>query len=135
MYRSFSSIFPYTRKHPGLFALRHKMWELIASRSHRPIKIFPFGEINERAAEAEVMIYGTVDYGFKAGGGERKEWAASVEMVRDGEGEWKMRLYQVYLVSLVIFCDFCMISVMHEFGGLGADVEANRIRRRSRVLY
>lgn len=95
--------FPYTRNHPGLFTLRHKMWEAIAGRSHHPIKIFPFGEINESAAEAEVMLYGTVDYKFKAGGGERKEWAARVEMVRDGEGEWKMRLYQVYLVSVVFF--------------------------------
>lgn len=79
------------------------MWELISSRSHHPVKIFPFGEISDGSAEAEVMIHGTVDYGFKAGGRERKEWAARVEMVR-GEGGWKMRLYQVYLVSVISFC-------------------------------
>ena len=51
------------------------------------------------------MIYGTVDYGFKAGGRERKEWAARAELVSeeaDGERNWAMRFYQVYVVSLVL---------------------------------
>ena len=90
------------------------MWELVSSRSHHPVKIFPFGEINESAAEAEVMLYGTVEYGFKAGGGERKEWAARVEMVRgeaDGKGDWAMRLYQVYLVSVVFLCVLCDVEI------------------------
>lgn len=40
------------------------MWEKVESRSHTPTKIFPFG-----GAEAdEVMIYGVVKYGLKAGG-------------------------------------------------------------------
>ena len=108
-----------TREHPGIFALRHKMWELVSSRSHRPIKIFPFGEVNESAAEAEFMIYGTIEYRFKAGGVEKKEWAARVEMVReeaDGKGDWAMRLYQVYLVSVVFLCVVCDAGVWG-FGG------------------
>ena len=93
------------------------MWEHIASRSHHPLKIFPFGKINEGAAEAEVMIYGTVEYGFKAGGSERKEWAARVELVReeaggDGEGEWAMRFYQVYLVSVVFLLWVFVVGVV-----------------------
>lgn len=81
------------------------MWESVSSRSHHLIKIFPFGEVNEAIGEAEVMIYGTVDYGFKAGGRERKEWAARAELVSeeaDGERNWAMRFYQVYVVSLVL---------------------------------
>ena len=108
------------------------MWELVSRRSHHPVKIFPFGEINEGAAEAEVMIYGTVEYGFKAGGGDRKEWAARVEMVKGGEGDWKMRLYQVYLVSECGVL-LCFMGCRELLGNLGADVEVDRIReRRSR---
>lgn len=95
------------------------MWESVSSRSHHPVKIFPFGKVDESAAEAEVMIYGTVEYGLKAGGGERKEWAARVEMVReevDGEGDWAMKLYQVYLVSVVFFCILCEAGIKG-FGG------------------
>ena len=86
------------------------MWEVVSSRAHHPLKIFPFGRVTEVAAEAEVMIHGTVEYGFKAGGSERKEWAARAELVReevDGERNWVMRFYQVYLVSVVFLCSLC----------------------------
>ncbi len=86
------------------------MWESVSSRSHHPLKIFPFGRVNESAAEAEVMIHGTVDYGFKAGGSERKDWAARAELVgeeADGEWDWAMKFYQVYLVSVVFLCISC----------------------------
>ena len=103
LFNSISSFL--TPEHPGIFALRHKMWESVSSRSHHLIKIFPFGKVNEAVAEAEVMMYGTVDYGFKAGGNERKEWAARAELVSeegDGERNWAMRFYQVYVVSLLL---------------------------------
>ena len=99
-----------TPEHPGILALRPKMWESVSSRSHHVLKIFPFGKVNEAVAEADVMIYGTVDYGFKAGGSERKEWAARAELVREeagGEWNWAMRIYQVYLVSVVFLCILC----------------------------
>ena len=56
------------------------------------------------------MLYGTVEYGFKAGGSLVKEFAVRAELVKE-EGDWKMRLYQVYLVSVI----FALIF----FGGGG----------------
>ena len=45
-----------------ILAFRKGMWEKVKSRSHKPVKIFPFG-----ADSNEVMIYGSVAYEFKAG--------------------------------------------------------------------
>lgn len=90
------------RKTPGILSLRHKMWSAVSSRSHRPTKIFPFAPISE--SEAEVMLYGTVEYGFKEGGSDGKDWAARALLVKDGSGGelgglggWRMRFYQVYM--------------------------------------
>lgn len=69
------------------------MWEKVASRSHNPIKIFPFGPDSD-----EVMIYGTVEYGLKAGGSASVDWAARARLTK-GNGAVKMSFYQVYLVS------------------------------------
>lgn len=69
------------------------MWEKVASRSHKPIKIFPFG-----ANSDEVMLYGTVDYGLKAGGSNSVDWAGRAHLTNK-EGSLKMDFYQVYLVS------------------------------------
>ena len=69
------------------------MWEKVSSRAHAPLKIFPFGpDANE------VMLYGTVKYGLKAGGESSKDWAARAHLVKDGEGTVMMDFYQVYLV-------------------------------------
>ena len=87
----------------------HENWEPLSSLSHHSLKIFPPGKINEAGVEAEVMMYGTVEYGFKAGGSLTKEFAIRAELMRDGadgEGDWKMRLYQIYLVSVVFFSSF-----------------------------
>ena len=69
------------------------MWEKVKSRSHKPVKIFPFG-----ADSNEVMIYGSVAYEFKAGGSSGLEWAArgTLEEV-EGRVVWKE--YQVFMVS------------------------------------
>ena len=69
------------------------MWSKVSSRKHNPIKVFPFGPGSD-----EVMLYGTVEYGFKAGGSGALPWAARAHMVKEG-GDYKMSFYQVYLVS------------------------------------
>lgn len=85
-----------------ILSLRHKMWSAVSSRSHHPTKIFPFAPVSE--SEAEVMLYGKVEYGFKEGGSDGKDWAARALLVNsgskdelDGLGGWKMKFYQVYL--------------------------------------
>lgn len=48
------------------------------------------------------MLYGTVTYELKEGGGSAsKDWAGRAELVDGGKG-WKLRFYQVYLVSFCI---------------------------------
>jgi hypothetical protein len=70
------------------------MWEKVASRKHKAIKIFPFGPNSN-----EVMLYGTVQYGLKSGGESGIEWAARAHLVKE-DGRVKMDFYQVYLVSV-----------------------------------
>ncbi|KAF1842921.1 uncharacterized protein K460DRAFT_314682 [Cucurbitaria berberidis CBS 394.84] len=74
-----------------ILALRKGMWERVSSRSHQPLKIFPFGD-----GADEVMLYGTVKYGLKAGGESGLEWAARAHLVKE-DGMVKMDFYQVYL--------------------------------------
>ncbi|KAJ4324642.1 hypothetical protein N0V94_001212 [Neodidymelliopsis sp. IMI 364377] len=74
-----------------ILALRKGMWEKVASRKHKAIKIFPFGPNSD-----EVMLYGTVQYGLKAGGESGLEWAARAHLVKEN-GRVKMDFYQVYL--------------------------------------
>lgn len=69
------------------------MWEKVSSRSHNPIKIFPFGSYSD-----EVMLHGTVKYGLKAGGEKEVDWAARAKLVKQ-ERKVKLSFYQVYLVS------------------------------------
>jgi hypothetical protein len=75
--------------------LRKGMWEKISSRQHNPIKVFPFGENAD-----EMMLYGTVEYEFKAGGKASIDWAARARMLHEG-GKIRMTFYQVYLDSSV----------------------------------
>lgn len=70
------------------------MWEHVASRKHKPLKVFPFGPNAN-----EVMLYGTVGYGLKNGKSSEIDWAARAHLVEDG-GSMKMDFYQVYLVRL-----------------------------------
>lgn len=80
-----------------ILALRKGMWEKVSSRKHDPTKVFPFGPNSN-----EVMLYGKVEYGLKAGGSSGKEWAARAILTEE-EGKVKMSFYQVYLVSVVEF--------------------------------
>ncbi|EOA90222.1 hypothetical protein ACJQWK_07526 [Exserohilum turcicum] len=76
----------------AILALRTAMWEKVESRAHAPLKIFPFGP-----DASEVMLYGSVRYGLKAGGESCKDWAARAHLVKDGHGKVMMDFYQVYL--------------------------------------
>ncbi|CBY00657.1 hypothetical protein IAQ61_011570 [Plenodomus lingam] len=77
----------------AILALRHSMWEKVASRKHTAFKVFPFG-----ANSNEVMIYGSVTYGLKSGGESSLDWAARAHLVKDdADGRVKMDFYQVYL--------------------------------------
>ena len=69
------------------------MWEKVASRLHKAIRIFPFGPDSDR-----VMLYGTVTYGLKAGGESTIDWAAHAQLTKVN-GDVKLAFYQVYLVS------------------------------------
>lgn len=77
-----------------ILALRKGMWEKVATRKHKAIKIFPFGPNSD-----EVMLYGTVQYGLKTGGESGLDWAARAHLVTN-DGKVMMDFYQVYLVSV-----------------------------------
>lgn len=74
------------------------MWAAVKSRSHNPIKVFPFG-----ANSKELMLYGTVEYVFKDESKEKatKDWAGRAKLRKDGDHGWKLEEYQVYLVGWI----------------------------------
>jgi hypothetical protein len=41
-----------TRLHEEILALRKAMWEKVDSRSHNPIKIFPFGSYSDEVSRS-----------------------------------------------------------------------------------
>lgn len=92
--------------------MRKGMWEKVKSRSHKPVKVFPFGENAD-----EVMLYGTVDYELKDGREASVPWAGRAHLVEE-EGQVKMDFYQVYLVSFLLSwdCGFGGAEKGAEFG-------------------
>jgi len=72
------------------------MWEKVASRHHKPLKVFPYGSKAD-----EVMLFGTVDYGLKDGRKASVEWAARAHLIKKNDTV-KMDFYQVYLVCHVV---------------------------------
>ncbi|KAI7544117.1 hypothetical protein KC331_g6995 [Hortaea werneckii] len=74
-----------------ILQIRIGMWEKVAKRSHKPVKIFPFG-----AGSDEVMLFGTVDYELKDGKKASVDWAARAHFAQE-DGALKMDFYQVYL--------------------------------------
>ena len=69
------------------------MWATVTSRHHKISKIFPFGP-----NATELMLYGTVEYELKDGRRANVPWGARAVMAKEGDA-WKMKFYQVYLVS------------------------------------
>ncbi|KAK4541744.1 hypothetical protein LTR36_007453 [Oleoguttula mirabilis] len=74
-----------------ILKLRKGMWEKVAKRSHKPLKIYSFGSSSD-----EVMLYGTVDYELKDGKKAAVEWSARSHFTQE-DGELLMDFYQVYL--------------------------------------
>ena len=74
--------------------MRKAMWEHVSSRSHDPLKVFPFGPDAD-----EVMLHGTVKFERKDGKTvDPFDWAARAKLKDGGDG-LRMNYYQVYLVS------------------------------------
>ena len=82
--------------HAEIVKMRHGMWEKVASRSHKPGKIYSFG-----ADADDVMLDGTVDFVLKDGKKAGFEWGGRAHFTKEDEG-LKMDFYQVYFVSLEI---------------------------------
>lgn len=73
------------------------MWEAVASRKHTLQKVYPFGSGSD-----EVMLYGSVALELKNGGSADIEWAGRAELEKSADGKYRLKFYQVYLVSLDI---------------------------------
>lgn len=74
------------------------MWEKVATRHHKPVRLFPFG-----LDASDVMLYGTVDYLMKDGRTIKGlDWAARAHLVKMN-GVVQMDSYQVYLVSTILW--------------------------------
>lgn len=103
--------------------MRHGMWEKVAKRSHKPLKIYSFGRDSY-----DVMLHGTVDYELKDGKrAEDIEWAARARFAGEG-GSLKMEFYQVYLVSII---------TLRERSSRGTDIKVRTLppwRRRQSKL-
>lgn len=105
--------------------LRKSLWDKVSSRSHNPIKIFPFGSYAD-----EVMLYGTVKYVLKEGGEKEIDWAARAKLVKEDD-KVKMEYYQVYMVSQCMLGE-CECGLMLGIG-YGCDDEMRReVERRNR---
>lgn len=78
---------------PEIYKTRVGMWEKVAKRSHKPIQIFSFGSGSD-----EVMLHGTVEYVLKDDKKASSSWGAKAHFSKE-DGELKMDLYQVFLVS------------------------------------
>jgi hypothetical protein len=73
------------------------MWDAVASRKHTLQKVYPFGSGSD-----EVMLYGSVALELKNGGSADIEWAGRAELDKSADGKYRLKFYQVYLVSLDI---------------------------------
>jgi hypothetical protein len=73
------------------------MWDAVASRKHTLQKVYPFGSGSD-----EVMLYGSVALELKNGGSADIEWAGRAELEKSADGKYRLKFYQVYLVSLEI---------------------------------
>lgn len=98
--------------------LRHGLWTHVARRQHAPKTVY-------FASDNELMLHGTVKYVLRADTGSEVEvpWAGRV-VFSDGAEGVKMRFYQVYLVSSLIWVS-CIAGLMGlgSFGAVGEEVD------------
>lgn len=73
------------------------MWDAVASRKHTLQKVYPFGSGSD-----EIMLHGSVALELKNGGSADIEWAGRAELEKSADGKYRLKFYQVYLVSLNI---------------------------------
>lgn len=79
--------------------MRQGMWDTVVSRSHHPIAVFP-GSIKS-SGELEIMLHGTVTYGYHDGRECKDiEFATRGLLVTEKDGKTvKWKRYQAYMVS------------------------------------
>lgn len=70
------------------------MWSVVASRKHTIYKVFPYSNTS-----SEFMLYGSVALGLRNGTNIDVDWAARADVVKSADGKWRMKFYQVYMVS------------------------------------
>lgn len=71
------------------------MWDAVSSRKHTLDKVFSFGSGSDK-----VMLNGTVALELKNGASAEIEWAGRMELEKANDGKYRLKFYQVYLVSL-----------------------------------
>lgn len=82
--------------HEGIRQFREAGWEKVATRKHVVGGIF----LSPSKPDEELMLYGTVDYGMKDGTSKLGvEWAARMLLSKNDDGRYKVKWYQVYIVS------------------------------------
>lgn len=85
--------------HEGIMKFRETGWEKVSKRKHVCNGVFPSAD----KPESECMTWGTVDYGFKDGSTkEGIQFATRLQLAQDSKGEWKIKFYQVYIVSELV---------------------------------
>ncbi|KAI0024737.1 hypothetical protein F4780DRAFT_552097 [Xylariomycetidae sp. FL0641] len=75
--------------------LRKGMWDVVSSRRHRPMSVFPasFGDDEN----IEYMLHGDLHMETKDGMHALVAWAARAVLRKDPQGKLKYASYQVYL--------------------------------------
>jgi hypothetical protein len=66
----------------------------VSVRQHRVHKVFI-----TPSADSELMFHGIVSLAFKNDTEAVVDWSARAELARGVDGKYKMKFYQVYLVS------------------------------------
>lgn len=72
------------------------MWDGVKARVHMPLKVFPFGFVQEKD-NYEVMISGTVEHFKTDGTSVKKDMAVRARYVDEGGEKWVIGYLQVWL--------------------------------------
>jgi len=84
--------------HDGVLRFRETGWEKVETRKHTVFGVFVRPDT---ASSEELMLYGTVDYDFKDGTQkEGVEWAGRMQLMKKSNGAYRLKFYQVYIVSM-----------------------------------